>query len=403
MRLADYAMNYARLFPFLAVCILSGCVSGAQQQKGSWPWEYNRQEGRYPTGDYVAVSGPVANFGDAPKAVKPVTPESLAPPAPAAASPAGAASAKTPPPPASPARKPGPGAVTGQAQRGYDFTVAETKILSPSYVPTGSVREAYDIVACNRGNAPVSVTIGGGTASENMATDKPLPVTAVVPPHTDQVLVRVSARMKNKAYRFGYTTSWSIGDHRARHQCPEHYRFPFGEKVRAFASVGDPAGSTSYTRYAVVFSLPAGTPVLAARKGAVVRIDPSDDKIDILHDDGTIASYSHLGGIGAGVAAGKAVAAGEAIGTAGAADNREVVFFQLTVWRPEPRPSASPLANGPNPGYDLVSFPLEFCTTDTGGCRVLTQSQWVARNGAADVKKQGKRGTRPAVRKGGGS
>jgi len=71
--------------------------------------------------------------------------------------------------------------------------------------------------------------------------------------------------------------------------------------------------------------------------------------------------------------------------------------------RPEPRPGASPLARGPNPGYDLVSFPLEFCAADTGECRVFTKSERVARGGAAAVKEQGKRGSRPKARKDGGS
>lgn len=397
MSMTDCVMNGGRWLLAPAVCILFGCAGGPQQQRGSWPWEYTRENGRYPTGDYVAVSGPVATLGGAPKAVKPIPLESLAPPVP------GAPAAMPPSSLAPQDAKPGTGAVAGAAKRGYDFTVNETKIAPPSYLPVGSVREAYDIIASNRGNAPVSVTIGSDPgASLNMATDKALPLTAVVPPHTDRTLVHVSVKVKNEAYRFGYTCSWSIGDHDARHQCPERYRFPFGDKVRAFAGVSDAVDSTPYTRYAVIFSLPAPSPVLTARKGTVVRIAP-DDKIDILHDDATIATYSHLGKIAEGVVVGKALAAGDVVGTAGAADNRGVAFFQLTVWRPEPRPSASTAVQGPNPGYDLVSFPLEFCTTDSGGCRVLTRSQWVTGSKAASVKKQGKRGTKPAAGTGGGT
>jgi len=50
-----------------------------------------------------------------------------------------------------------------------------------------------------------------------------------------------------------------------------------------------------------------------------------------------------------------------------------------------------------------VSFPLEFCAADTGECRVFTKSERVARGGAAAVKEQGKRGSRPKARKDGGS
>ena len=395
MRMADYAMKYGRWLLFLAGCILFGCAGGPQQQSGRWPWEYERKDGRYPTDDYITVSGPVATFGDAPKAVKPLTPESLGPTVSGTNLPSVQTAAKTPPPLASPDNKPGFGAVMDKAKRGYDFTLSETKLATPSYLPVGSVREAYDISASNHGNAPVSVTIGSDpNASLNMATDKALPVTAVIPPNTDQVLVHVSTKVKNEAYRFGYTCSWSVGDYAARHQCPEHYRFPFGDTVRAFAVVSDAAGSTPYSRYAVIFSLPADTPVRAARKGTVVQISTYDDKIDILHDDSTIASYDHLGRIGEGFVVGKVVSAGDVIGIAGAADNPKEAYMQLTVWHPNPRPSASLTANGPNPGFDLVSFPLEFCSTDSSGCRVLTQSQWVSSNKTAEVKKPVKRGSK---------
>ncbi|WP_168205959.1 M23 family metallopeptidase [Geobacter sp. FeAm09] len=392
--MADCAMKYGWWLPFLAVSVVMfGCAGGSQQQKSPWPWDYNRQDGRYPSGDHVAVSGPVASFGDAPKAVKPVPPESLEAPG------SGAAAAKPSPPSPSPGKAPDPNAAGNRVKKGYDFSVNEKRITTPSYLPVGSVRDAYDIFASNHGDAPVSVTIGSDQTSRNMTTDKPLPVIAVIPPHTDQVLVHVSARLKNEAYRFGYTCLWSIGDHTARHQCPERYRFPFSDKVRAFAGVSDPAGSTPYTRYAVAFSLPAGTPVLAARKGTVVQIGKNDDKIDILHDDGTIASYSHLGRIGEGVTAGKSVAAGDAIGMPGAADNPSEAYLQLAVWHPEPRLNAALTANGQNPGYDLVSFPLEFCAADSDGCRVLTRSQWLSGDRTAEAKKQNKRGTQPAVRK----
>lgn len=404
MRMAEYAMKYGRWLPFLAGLILFGCAGGSQQQKGSWPWGYDRQEGRYPTGDYAAVSGTVAKFGGAPKAVKPVTPESRAASVPDANPPSGASVAKTPPPLMPAVGKPGSGTIVYKAKREYDFTVSETKIATPSYLPVGSVRPAYDITAGNHGNAPVSVTIGSDpNSSQNMATDKALPLTAVIPPNTDQALVHVTTKVKNEAYKFGYTCSWSIGDYTARHHCPEQYRFPFGDTIRAFAGVNDAAGSTPSTRFAVIFSLPAATPVLAARKGTVVQIGTSGDRIDILHDDSTIATYSHLGTIAEGVMAGKAVATGDVIGTAGAAGNQKEAYLQFVVWRPEPRPGASLTANSPGPGYDLVSFPLEFCGTNSKECKVLTQSQWVSRNKMAEVKKQGKRGVKSAVRKDGGS
>jgi hypothetical protein len=187
-----------------------------------------------------------------------------------------------------------------------------------------------------------------------------------------------------------------MGDYTARHHCPEQYRFPFGDNVRAFASVGGNADPTPYTRHAVVFSLPAGTPVLAARKGTVVQIK-SDDRIDILHDDATIASYSHLGTIAQGITVGKTVSTDDIIGSVTATGNQKEAYMQLAVWRPEPLPPITlQKTDSTGSGFDLVSFPLEFCSADTNECGVLTKSQTVSRSKIAETKKQAKRKVKPA-------
>ncbi|KAA0894280.1 M23 family metallopeptidase [Oryzomonas rubra] len=382
MKRADDIMNYGRWLPLLAAgCLLLGCADGPRQVKGAWPWEYGRQDGKYPSGDYATMSGTVANFGDAPRAMKPVSPETLLP---VADSPAGATAASTPPPAVPMAGKPVSDKASGKAKREYDFMVNDAKVAQPSYLPQDAVRAAYDITAYNHGYAPVSVALGSDPGTwYNIATDKTLPLTAIVPPHTDQPLVHVTAITKNKACKFGYGYAWSIGDATARHLCPERYRFPFGGTIRAFAAVNDdPAAVTPYTRYAVLFHLPAATPVRAARQGRVVQIG-ANGKLDILHSDGTIATYSHLGGIGEGITVGKDVAAGAVIAMAGATDAKERAFIQLAVWRPEPRPRTEGMA----PGYELVSFPMEFCGTDSKECKVITQSQWIGRGRVPEAKK----------------
>ncbi len=389
MKMLAYTMKCSRWLPFLAACILSGCASGPQPPSGAWPWEHAKDTGNYQTGNHFAVSGNVANFGEAPKAANPVKPETLEPriPAPPASE---AAATKTPPPSLS-ADKPDSGKTENKGKKDYDFTVSDIKIVPPPYLPSDAVSTTYDITAFNWGNAPVSVAIGIDVASSrNISTDKALPLTAVVAPNTNRAVVHVGPKMKNEAFNLSYRYSWSIGDYTARHRCPEHYRFPFGENVRGFASVSDKATATPYTRNAVVFSVPAGTPVLVARKGTVVRI-AADDRIDILHDDATIGTYSHLGKIADGVIVGKAVSTDDVIGTAGAAGNGKHAYLQLTVWHPEPAAGASRNASSPGPGFDLVSFPLEFCRTGSDNCGVLTQGQAVSRNEVPGMKKQGKR------------
>jgi hypothetical protein len=343
----------------------------------------------------------VANFDEAPKAAKPVNPESLLPHVPDSNPASETSAVKTQPALLPTESETGSGKVTSAATREYDFTVRDIKTAPPSYLPTDAVRTAYDITAFNNGNAPVSVTIGIDPASsQNIATDKTLPFTAVVTPESDQALVRIGPKMKNEAYNFRYAYSWNIGDYTAIHNCPEHYRFPFGNDVKAFASVGGNATTSAYTRYAVIFSMPVGTPVLAARKGIVVRI--KTDNVDILHDDSTIASYSHLGKISEGIIAGKAVSTEDVIGEAGTTSDQKEGFIQLSVWRPELRPAASLKTVSQSAGFDFVSFPLEFCGNGSSECRVITQNQMVSRNPMTDVKKQGKRKAKSTTRKDGG-
>lgn len=396
MRMAGCMLKFGRLFPLLAGCVVIGCVSGPQQPKGAWPWEYGEKNGYYQPGDYIAVSGNVAHFGEVPKAVKPLTAESRETPIPGASSAPQTAESKSRPALLPANGKPGSDAVKDKLKREYDFTVNDTKNEPPAYLPTGAARTTHDLTACNHGNAPVSVAIViDPVASRNVSSDKALPLTAIVPPNTDQVLVQIAPKMKNESYNLSYSYSWSMGDYTAPHRCPEHYQFPFGDNVRAFASVSDTVNSTPYTRNAVIFSMPVGTPVLAARKGTVIRIK-SDDRIDILHEDSTIASYRHIGKIAEGITVGKAVSSDDIIGIAATAENQKEAYLQLTVWRPEPAPIKS---NAPGSGFDLVSFPLEFCRAETDKCGVITRNQAVSRSTMTESKKQAKRRVNPASRK----
>jgi murein DD-endopeptidase MepM/ murein hydrolase activator NlpD len=189
-------------------------------------------------------------------------------------------------------------------------------------------------------------------------------------------------------YRFSY--QWTIGDYTAHHNCPENYRYPFGPKIRAFASVSDDKNATAYTRHAIIFSLPEETPVLAARKGTVIRITPGD-KLDILHEDSTIGTYSHLEKIAGNIAVGNAVSTGDVLGIAARAENTKEAYLQLTVWRPEPLKNDELLTNARQTGFDAVSLPLAFSITDSDKGNVLTRSQPVSRVKLPASTKQTKR------------
>ena len=98
MRIVVTTIRYGSWLPLLAVCIMFGCTSLPDKQKGVWPWEYGRGKGEPDTGDYFAIRAGIATFGEPPKAVKPITPESLEPHIPDANSASATSITKTEPP-----------------------------------------------------------------------------------------------------------------------------------------------------------------------------------------------------------------------------------------------------------------------------------------------------------------
>jgi len=368
---------------------MSGCVKLPEQQNSAWPWEYGRGQGEPNIPDHFSFRAGVANFDEPPRAVKPIIPEAIGSPAPEVR-PVTTTSAvvKTE---TSAERGVEADKVVATPNKDYDFRVGEKHSSSALLQPLNTYNASKDITAFNNGCAPVSVVIDiDRSTSQNTSANKSLPYYAVVPANTDNSVVRLSPQQSGAPFSFRYSYQWIIGDYTARHNCPEHYRLPFDEKVRAYAQVNDAKNSSPYTRYAVIFSLPKGTPVLAARKGTVVRSHP-DGKIDILHEDATIGTYSHLETIARNMTVGKTVTTGDIIGIAGAAENNKDAYMQLAVWRPEQRTSTTLLVSAQQIGFDAVSFPLPFSDMDSDKGKVLAESQPVSRGKLPALNKQSKR------------
>lgn len=387
IKLFDITYKNCRWFLLLSACVVFGCASLPEKEKSIWPWEYGTGQGEPNTGDYAAFRAGVAKFGEPPKAVKPIKPESVEPHSPNMRSVAEIFATQPEPPAVSQQRADN---FNGN-KNGYDFTVIGNKTTSAANLLLDTGSPVYDITASNNGEAPVSVaiTIDKGSA-QNASADKTLPYYAVVQAHSDRTLVRFSAKMKELGFDLRYNSVWSIGDYTATHNSLEQYRFPFGEKVRAFASVTNRADDTPYTRNALVFSMPKGTPVLAARKGAVIQIS-SDGKIDILHEDSTIGTYYHLENIGEYVVVGQTVTTDDVIGIAGTSENNKNAFIQLTVWSPKPTISDQLLASSQRIGFEAVSFPLVFMSASSDKGKILTTNQQVSRDKLPSSNKQMKR------------
>lgn len=367
---------------------VSGCVSGPAMPKGTLPWEYGGDLGKAATGDYLTVSGPVAQFGEVPKAAKPVTPESLNPDVSEPSRPASSPVALFKGAEAPAAKQSPPEQVPDRAKKEYDFVVADVKVEPPLYRPAGSAQGGHDVTAFNRGAAPVSVVVDVDEAlSENTVTDKEMPVHAVVPPNSEAVLFHYVPKRKMESTRLSFRYSWSIGDYQATHSCPERYRFPFPDNIRAYASVPNAGRAKPAQRYDLFFTMPAGTPIRAIRKGKVIRL--AGTKIDILHEDATVATYWHVGKIAEGIDATRTVSAGETLGTVGALGNEGEAYVQLSVWRPQLVQDAGTPAKGGT--FEGFSFPLEFCRSDGTHCTVLTKDQPISAYKAGNAQKPNKR------------
>jgi murein DD-endopeptidase MepM/ murein hydrolase activator NlpD len=193
-------------------------------------------------------------------------------------------------------------------------------------------RHGIQLVATNRG--PAAVTLYMDISGDNFLPDKDLPLTAVVAPDSMLEIVRIAPRDHWEPVHFTYTHVFNLGDAFMPPDQDFPYQLPFPKGTQAKV-VQEPNGflrthDAIYTRYAIDFAVPTGTPVSAARAGTVIdfrdqftegRPDPtlsdSTNFVAIMHSDHSIAYYLHLAPYGVLVQPGQHVLAGDAIAYSG--------------------------------------------------------------------------------------
>ena len=209
------------------------------------------------------------------------------------------------------------------AQETYPFRV--------DFAPDGDSSAA--ISGYNEGPVPVTVLLKLDVA-DNAASAPPLPFAMIVPARTTFRLARVYRVDPKQAWTFKYSYRLRPGLLEAAPDPAALYRLPWldGRSFRVEQAPGGPLTShdTPETRDAIDFSMPEGTPVLAARGGIVFSTVASysaggkdkslEDKANIvrvMHADGTIGNYVHLMRDGVAVAVGERVDAGKLLGFSG--------------------------------------------------------------------------------------
>ncbi len=215
-------------------------------------------------------------------------------------------------------------------------------ILISGFLSTGQVADSLqlkriegddyiDLVFINKNIYPVTVELN--IESQNLLTNRSMPLRDVIQARSQKNVIRLQLDDKRQPYKVSTNYTWHLGNIFAKHDDRVLYKFPFrrGESYRLDQGYNGSFSHTGSIRYSLDFYMPEGTPVHAARSGVVIDVEEdfkeggTDEKyrsqannITILHNDGTMADYSHLKYLGAVVHEGQKIRAGQLIGYSGA-------------------------------------------------------------------------------------
>lgn len=166
---------------------------------------------------------------------------------------------------------------------------------------------------------------------ENATIDCEQPCTFVLAPHGQRRFSFAKLRPLDP-WRFNYRYRYQRGDYRAQPQLKFVYHLPYarGANYKIGQAYDGSFTHKGKNRFALDFGLPLGTPVHAARAGQVIwtvdrfaegGIDDAfrgkDNRVEILHADGTIGLYGHLQRHGVKVSPGDLVQTGQLLGYSG--------------------------------------------------------------------------------------
>jgi hypothetical protein len=219
------------------------------------------------------------------------------------------------------------------------------------------------IYVINRSHLPVEVEMRLVSA-ENVSTSLALPAHVIVPAHSDTPILSLWATNPKQTWFYLDSYQAVIGDPNAHHNIIA-YRLPFKEGS-SFPVTQGFGGSFSHTHiesyYAVDFAMPEGTPIHAARTGIIAEMNDSftqggvedvafvnrANSIRILHDDGTMAVYAHLGHHSVQVQVGDRVQTGQFIARSGNTGYSTGPHLHFAIQK--------------NAGMQLITVPFEFQT-----------------------------------------
>lgn len=270
--------------------------------------------------------------------------------------------------------------------------IADGKTAYPFSVVTQRSSLGHEIVARNSGPAPVSVRLTLANA-ENVSIQRALPVYAVVQANSELQLLQIHPSNPGRTHRFSTQSTYKIGSIVAVPDPRAVYRLPFENGNSFFISQAAGGPITTHdgedSRYAVDFTMPENTPVVAAREGVVIASESSHrhggrnpalmsmaNFVSIVHSDQTVATYAHLAPGGVLVRPGERVLAGTTIGYSGTTGYTSGPHLHFVVQRLVRQ----------NQGFAAVSLPLRFYVGDPPYVFEPRYQQWLT----ADYSTPGK-------------
>ncbi|WP_198343240.1 peptidoglycan DD-metalloendopeptidase family protein [Oleiphilus messinensis] len=218
--------------------------------------------------------------------------------------------------------------------------------------------DTFDVTLQSLASYPLTVSVDFTLANLNSTNGESV---AVVLPESETAFVTQlqinTGGSSSVDYSWDINFARLIGDATVSHDGEYRYQFPFNTGLTYSVLKGYTEELPLSSRYIVLFGLPEGSTVVAARNGRVVQVVDSNasnsgnNQILVEHDDGTIARYVNLQSGGALVAAGDTITRGQAIGLSGAATfNAEPYLYFATT--------------SPVDGKSLKTYQLAFATSD---------------------------------------
>lgn len=217
------------------------------------------------------------------------------------------------------------------------------------------------------------------TDAINVLSEPELPSRFVIPARKEQLLVGLGALNPQQGFQYRLNVASIPGPPKAQAIDSLVIPPPFalGESyIISQGFNGDKTHLTEDSHYAIDIVMPVGTTILSVRDGVVMDVEEDFNKggtdvekyadkanhVRVLHNDGTMANYAHLGLASVIVRPGARVRQGQAIARSGNTGYSSGPHLHFAIQQ--------------NTGMKIVSLPFEFKLAD-GSTTPPIEGQWL--------------------------